>query len=92
MLKCKKDFETFFQKGCMYEIFIEFDDCYWIFCDDVARCTSFSFCCHEFLKENDHRGDRYFNDYFCDIQEVRKQKLDKIKEVVSNSNTNESTL
>jgi len=85
MLRCKKDFEIIngskttllFQKGCMYEIFIEFDDCYWIFCDDVD--------CHKFLKEKDHRGDRYFKDFFCDIQEVRKQKLDKLTEVVYNN-------
>ena len=83
MIQCKKDFEIsngpktkiFFQKGNFYEIFIEFDDCYWIFCDDVD--------CHKFLKENDHRGDRFFKEYFSDIQEIRKEKLDKINKLSS---------
>ena len=78
---CKKDYDNKFLKNKYYEVFIEFDNSYWIYGEDVKGFKDV----HNFLKSGG--VDKNFDKYFDTLRISRKKKLDEIKSI-----KNESTL
>ena len=81
---CKEDYDNKFFKNKYYEVFIEFENSYWIYGEDIEGFKDV----HNFLKSGvGYTGDKNFNNYFDTLRISRKKKLDKIKSI-----QNESTL
>jgi hypothetical protein len=62
-----------FKKNNYYEVFIEFNDSYWIYDENYDEI--------KFYKNNTmskYINDVNFDTYFMDVQKLRKEKLKKI--------------
>ncbi len=62
-----------FKKNNYYEVFIEFNDSYWIYDENYEEI--------KFYKNNTmskYINDVNFDTYFMDVQKLRKEKLKKI--------------
>jgi hypothetical protein len=62
-----------FKKNNYYEVFIEFNDSYWIYDENYDEI--------KFYKNNTmskYINDVKFDTYFMDVQKLRKEKLKKI--------------
>ena len=69
---CIKDV-SFYKKNNYYDIFIEFENSYWIYGNSEIYLE-------QFYKETDYTplGRQKFNEFFCELRESRRKKLKKI--------------
>lgn len=65
-----------FEKNKYYEVFIEYDDSYWIFASDKIDVV-------KFYKNNimsKYINSAKFESYFINMQELRKEKIKKLNQ------------
>lgn len=82
---CKHDYDLIdklvFKKDQYYEVFIEYNDSFWIQTDDESF-NVMKFYKKDYIK-NSYNSD-IFEDYFSKLAEERKQKLTKLNKLNEN--------
>lgn len=63
-----------FKKNKYYEVFIEYNDSYWIFASDRVDVVKF------YKVKSKYINDVTFERYFVDIQKLRKEKINKLNQ------------